>query len=321
MLKHERGITLASNMGKLYERIINNRITKEVEISEAQAGGQKGKATTDHLLILKDLIKDAQNRRKTTYAAFLDVTKAYDKAWLDGIMYAMHKRGLTNTHWQVVKNLNQNLKAQLLTKHGLTEEFDIRDSIRQGGVLSVIRYALLMDEISKEINEEKKGKNLEGIEETTGSLLWMDDVLLISTDPNELQDMLNITNEIANRYHIEFGKEKRKILKIGPSKKMPTIKLGEMTLEYTNKYKYLGETLNEKANLETHIQEVKGKVEAAYQTILSIAGNKQFKNIQMETIWTMVEACIIPIITYAGETRNPTNKEKNRTKPDPGQNH
>ena len=145
-------------MGKLYERVINNRITKEVEMSEAQAGGQKGKATTDHLLILKDLIKDAQNRMKTTYAAFLDVTKAYDKAWLDGIMYAMHKRGLTNTHWQVVKNLNQNLKAQLLTKHGLTEEFVIRDSIRQGGVLSVIQYALLMDEISKEINEKKREK-------------------------------------------------------------------------------------------------------------------------------------------------------------------
>ena len=90
-----------------------------------------------------------------------------------------------------------------------------------------------MDEVSKEISDEKKGKNLEGIEESTGSLLWMDDVLLISMDLNELQDMLNITNEIADRYHIAFGKEKSKILKIGPSKKMPTIKLGEMTLEYT----------------------------------------------------------------------------------------
>ena len=144
-------------MGKLYERIINNRITEEEGITEAQAGGQKGKATTGHLLILKDLIKDAQNKRKTTYAAFLDVTKAYDKAWLDGIMYAMHKRGLTNTHWRVVNNLNQNLKAQQLTKHGLTEEFDIRERIRQG-VLSVIQYTLLIDEIGKEINEEKKGK-------------------------------------------------------------------------------------------------------------------------------------------------------------------
>ena len=111
----------------------------------------------------------------------------------------------------------------------------------------------------------------------------MDDVL-ISTDPNELQDMLNITNEITNRYHIEFGTEKSKILQIGPLKKMPSIKLGKMTLECTNIYKYLGETLDEKANLETHIQEVKGKAEAAYQTVLSIAGNKQFRNIQMEVI-------------------------------------
>ena len=76
----KRGMILASNVGKLYERILNNRISKEVDISEAQAGGQEGKAITDHLLILKDLLKDAQNKRKTSYVAFLNVTKAYDKA-------------------------------------------------------------------------------------------------------------------------------------------------------------------------------------------------------------------------------------------------
>ena len=91
---------------------------------------------------------------------------------------------------------------------------------------------------------------------------------------------------------------------------MPSLKLGDMTMEYTSKYKYVGETLNEKANLDAHILEIKGKVEAAYQTILTIAGNKQFRNIQMEAIWTMVETCIIHIITYAGETRNPTKKGK-----------
>ena len=34
----ERGITLASNFGKLYERIINNRAKDKIHISEAQAG-------------------------------------------------------------------------------------------------------------------------------------------------------------------------------------------------------------------------------------------------------------------------------------------
>ena len=77
--------------------------------------------------------------------------KAYDKAWLDAIMYDMYKSGLQNSLWQVVRNLNQNLTAQLQTKYGLTRDIRIKDSIRQGGVLSVIQYALLIDEINKEI--------------------------------------------------------------------------------------------------------------------------------------------------------------------------
>ena len=45
--------------------------------------------------------------------------------------------------------------------------------------------------------------------------------------------------------------------------------------------------------------------------MFTIAGNKHFHNIQMKTIWKMVETCIIPIITYAGETRTP-NKTENK---------
>ena len=71
----------------------------------------------------------------------------------------------------------------------------------------------------------------------------------------------------------------------------------------------IGEIFNSKGNLADHINDVKGKAEAAYQTMLTIAGNKHFHNIQMKAIWKMVETCIIPIITYGGETRTPTKKE------------
>ncbi len=46
---NERGITLASNFGKVFERIINNRITRTINMTEALAGGQKGRATVDHI--------------------------------------------------------------------------------------------------------------------------------------------------------------------------------------------------------------------------------------------------------------------------------
>jgi hypothetical protein len=37
----------------------------------------------------------------------------------------------------------------------------------------------------------------------------MDDVVLISDNLQELQQMLDITNEIASRYRIVFGKEEQ----------------------------------------------------------------------------------------------------------------
>ena len=103
MCSNERGITLASNIGKMYERIINNRVAESIEMTQAQAGGQKGRSTTDHILIIKELMQKAKEDKKPIYIAFLDVTKAYDKAWLDAIMYVMHKIRLRDSLWQVVK--------------------------------------------------------------------------------------------------------------------------------------------------------------------------------------------------------------------------
>ncbi len=176
-------------------------------------GGKKGRATVDHLLITKEIIQLAKVTRKPLYIVFLDVTKAYDKAWLDAIMYVMHKEGVTTNLWTIIRKLNQNLTARIRTKDGLTRAIKIKDSIRQGGVLSVAQYALLMDEISKELNKVTKGVKMPNSDRIIADLLWVDDVALFSTDEKVLQEMLDITDETAKRYRIEFGKEKSKVLK------------------------------------------------------------------------------------------------------------
>ena len=211
---NERGITLASNFGKLYERIINERVKHQVQITDAQAGGIPGSATVDHLIVLKQTLQEITNRKQTAYVVFLDVQKAYDKAWLDAILYVLNKNGVQGKNLNVIKKLNSNLTARIQTRYGLTKEIPIKDSIRQGGVLSVVEYATLIDEISKELRIRKQGmKTKSG--SVIDSLLWMDDVCLIHSDRNELQEMLDITNHVAKKYHIEFGAAKCKVVKIG----------------------------------------------------------------------------------------------------------
>ena len=307
MCSNQRGITLSSNMGKVYERLINNRIKESIEITEAQAGGKKGVATVDHILVLKETIKDNQKNKKPTYLTFLDVTKAYDKAWIQGIMHIMYKRGLTGPTWTLTNNLNTNLTARIQTKHGLTREIQIKDSIKQGGVLSVTQYAVLMDEINKTIEANIRTENNTENQQTQ-CLLWVDDVAIISNNPETHKKLLNITQEVANKYRIEFGKNKSKTILIGKGEKKP-FKINEMDLEYTETYKYLGEIMNHKANLDDHINDLDKKAEAAYQTIIQTTNDANFKGIEMEVIWKLVETCIIPIITYGAETWQPTKQQ------------
>ena len=137
---NERGITvITSNVGKIFERMINNRAWEEATMTEEQGGGSKGKATTDHILTLKELINiNKQNKSNQTYIIFLNITKAYDKAWLEGIMYVMYKQGIRDQTWKIIKDLNTNITAKIKTKDGLTRPIIIKDSIRQEKVLSAL---------------------------------------------------------------------------------------------------------------------------------------------------------------------------------------
>ena len=51
----------------------------------------------------------------------------------------------------------------------------------------------------------------------------------------------------------------------------PQFILGQMKLDLTDTYKFLGEMINEKANLKDQMAQLKRKLEVAYQTVLALA--------------------------------------------------
>ena len=105
-------------------------------------------------------------------------------------MYILHKEGLKDNHWTIVKRLNENLTARIKTKHVLTRKISIKDSLRQGGVLSVLCYGGQMDEINKEIEKLDLTMPIQGTDKKVGCLLWVDDVLLATTEPETQQKQL-----------------------------------------------------------------------------------------------------------------------------------
>ena len=120
-----------------------------------RGGGIKGKSTSDHLIQITNFIKSNKAKKQKPILVFLDVTKAYNKAWSKANMYALDKSRIKGKDWTITKKLNENLIARIPTNHGCTKKVEIKDSIRQGGILSVLQYANLMDEITKEIEKKQ----------------------------------------------------------------------------------------------------------------------------------------------------------------------
>ena len=196
-------------------------------------------------------------------------------------MYKMYENGLTDKHWQVVKKLNEGLEAVIKNKHGRTRKIKINDSIRQGGVLSVILFGMIMDQISKELSKEDLGIQISGTDLKVSSLLWVDDVVLLETYEEKMKRILEVVNETSKKYHIEFGESKSKAMKIG--KVRPKFYLGDMELQYTESYKYLGYMTNTRNDLGIHLNSIKGKVEGAYQKTIALASNPTLKWVELET--------------------------------------
>ena len=128
-----------------------------------------------------------------------------------------------------MRNMNTGPTARMRMKHGLTRKITIKDSIRQGGVLLVIEYATLMDEITKETQGREQGIKMEN-EKTLANLLWLDNVAFIHEETKQLQKIIDTTNHVALTNYIEFGAAKCKVVKIGLGKKSQ-ITLNEQILE------------------------------------------------------------------------------------------
>ena len=88
-----RPISLISSIMKLFERVIEQRLPSHLEqigfINKHLSGFRRTKSTNDHLYRLFQSIMESFNRGEHVVATFLDVEKAFDSIWHNGLRYKM----------------------------------------------------------------------------------------------------------------------------------------------------------------------------------------------------------------------------------------
>ena len=92
-----RSITLLSVVGKVFCKVVNNRLVQSLDcggkLHEGQAGIRVGRSCTDNVC-LNEIVQGRLKEDKVTYAFFLDVRKAYDTVWCDGLWLKLWEVGI-----------------------------------------------------------------------------------------------------------------------------------------------------------------------------------------------------------------------------------
>ena len=91
-------VSLLSVVGKVFEKLVNNRIVNHLSkcglFSNFQYGFRSSQSTEDLQAVVSDRIARAFNRSGATCAVALDISKDFDRVWHAGLLQKLKSFGI-----------------------------------------------------------------------------------------------------------------------------------------------------------------------------------------------------------------------------------
>lgn len=153
--KKVRPIALSSCMGKLIERMVNERLIWWAEsnniIHESQNGFRRGKSCTNNLVKITTDVKSSIYREDYSLAAFLDVSSAYDNVQFHILTGKLVKVNCPSRILIFLNNWLRERSTQFIINKDLMLERTVRKGLPQKAVLSPLLYDIYTANITEDI--------------------------------------------------------------------------------------------------------------------------------------------------------------------------
>ena len=152
LIKNYRPISPFSICGKILEKIIFNNLYAYLHrnnlITKNQSGFRPGDSTTNQLLYLLDEIHQAFDSTKSleVKAVFLDISKAFDKVWHDGLIFKLEQNGISGNLLRLLQKYLDDRKQRVVINGSYSDYSNIELGVPQGSVLGPLLFLVYIND-------------------------------------------------------------------------------------------------------------------------------------------------------------------------------
>ncbi|KAK3562906.1 hypothetical protein QTP86_011138 [Hemibagrus guttatus] len=283
-----RGIKLMSHTMKVWERVVEARLRKVVEICEQQYGFMPRKSTTDAIFALRILMEKYRDGQRELHCVFVDLEKAYDRVPREELWYCMRKSGVAEKYVRVVQDMYERSRTVVRCAVGQTEEFNVEVGLHQGSALSPFLFAIVMDQLSEEVRQE-----------SPWTMMFADDIVICSESREQVEENLERWRFALERRGMKVSRSKTEYMCVNEREGSETVRLQGEEVKKVQEFKYLGSTVQSNGECG---KEVKKRVQAGWNGWRKVLGVLCDQKISARIKGKVYRTVVRPAMLYGLET-------------------
>jgi hypothetical protein len=313
-INNYRPITLLSVVGKLFESILNARLYDWAEdngkIDNNQGGFRRLHGCDDLLFALSEIFQRRREHKKHTFACFIDVQKAYDTVWHNGLWYRLWSLGVRGRTLSLLRFWYRDMASCVVVDGDRSDYFDVLQGVKQGSILSPLLYSFFINDVIKMMRRLNLGITEGGI--WVGMLLYADDMVLLADSPEELQKMIFSLESFCSQYRFRLNPSKSKSFVAGESKanrckRLATFGQFKMTngrMEDVEIFKYLGVEIRKDGRWCDYLNRCHGKARSVANLLVALGMHSH--GFSVPAALRLFESLVMPHLQFGCQVWEPS---------------